>query len=49
MFHSVRIVGNKVTQHLVANHIHPGASNSMDLTILSTIGRRYGVTKKTTS
>jgi len=49
VFYSIRTVGNGITQHLVADHICPGISNAMNLTISSTTGRRHGIAKKTTS
>jgi len=49
VFYSIRTVGNRVTQYLVAAHMCSGVSNAMDLTIPSTTGRRHGVVRKTTS
>ena len=46
-FHSARIVENKATQYLYADYIYSDILNTMDLTTLSTIGRKYSAAKKT--
>ena len=46
MFHSIRTIGNGITQHLVANHMHPDILTAINLTIPSTTGRRHDVAKK---
>ena len=46
-FHSTRTVGNRATQYLYADYIYSDILNTMDLTTLSTIGRKYSAAKKT--
>jgi len=46
-FYSARTVGNKATQYLYANCIYSDILNTIDLTTLSTIGRKYSAVKKT--
>lgn len=40
-------LGNRTTQYLYTNCICLNASNTIDLTILSTIEKKHGTTKKT--
>ena len=47
VFYSVKTVGGGNIQPLDVNHMCPGASNAMDPTRLSIIGREHGITKKT--
>ena len=46
-FHSARTIGNRATQYLYADCIYSDIPNTIDLTTLSTIGRKYSAAKKT--
>ena len=46
VFLSVKTVGNRVIQLLVTNYISLDTTNTMDLIILSIIGRWHDVAKK---